>query len=138
MGGQNGLISLGGGNLENIGATVAVNDMLLQGHAGQLRFFPVWNGKTLGPASFQSLRAYGAFLVSAAVDSAGVVSPVKVVSLKGMLCVFESPWKGMKPNVTSNGIPQSVSSVSGKIGVFSFPTRLDYEYIITQATKQSV
>jgi len=134
--GQNGLIHLGGGNLENIGATMAVNDMLLQGHAGWLRFFPVWNAKKLGPASFRSLRTYGAFLVSSTVGSDGVVGPVQVTSLKGLPCVFESPWEGTKPSVTSGGVPLSVSPVPGETGVFSFITHESKEYVITQGVDQ--
>lgn len=34
--------------LENMGAVIAVNDMLFQSHAGALRFFPVWDASALG------------------------------------------------------------------------------------------
>jgi hypothetical protein len=37
----NGIDANGGGMLENMGATVAINDMLMQSHAGAIRLFPV-------------------------------------------------------------------------------------------------
>ena len=53
---------------------------LLQSHGGRMRFFPAWNATALGPASFTTLRAYGAFLVSASVDAHGTVSAVSLAS----------------------------------------------------------
>ena len=35
-----------------------------------------WDARQLGPASFSTLRTYGAFLVNASVDGAGLVAPV--------------------------------------------------------------
>ena len=78
--------SLGGGGLEQVGATQAVNELLLQSFEGFLRFFPGWPlGET---ARFSSLRAVGAFLVSATVDEFGMVENVTVVSEAGRDCTF--------------------------------------------------
>ena len=121
-----------GGMLENIAATIAINDMLMQSHGGVLRFFPVWNATALGAASFTTLRAYGAFLVSASVDSTGTVSPVVLFSDVGESVVFESPWDGgaTTPTVTNqNGATVPVVTVSP--GVFSFHTDAGNTYTIT-------
>lgn len=91
----NGLLAFRGGMLENMGGSIAISDMLLQSHTKVIRLFPVWNPKDTasGGASFTSLRAYGAFLVSASLDEDGVVgSPVTVTSEKGADCQFISPW----------------------------------------------
>jgi hypothetical protein len=55
-----------GGGVENIGLSQAVNDLLLQSVHGTIRLFPAWPADE--PASFTTLRAKGAFLVSAAWD----------------------------------------------------------------------
>ena len=118
-----------GGMLENIGATAAINDLLLQSHGGTMRLFPVWNASALGPAAFTTLRAYGAFLVSAAVDGAGVVSPVALASEVGGDVVLASPWAGAPAVVDGKGAPVPVAAVSP--GVYSFPTSAGGTYTIT-------
>ena len=55
-----------GGGVENVGLSQAVNDMLLQSSNGTLRLFPAW--PLAEPATFKTLRAKGAFLVSASWD----------------------------------------------------------------------
>jgi hypothetical protein len=81
---------LNGGGLEQVGATQAVNELLLQSFEGFLRLFAGW---PLGEAaSFTTLRAVGAFLVSAAVDVAGVVSDVTVHSERGRNCTVMNPF----------------------------------------------
>jgi hypothetical protein len=105
---------------------VAINDMLLQSHGGALRFFPVWNASALGPASFTTLRAYGAFLVSAAVDATGVVSPVTLSADVGGDVVFESPWQpGTPPRVvdaTGAAVPVRSAPQPAPAGAFAFST----------------
>lgn len=72
----NGFLFFGGGGIECCsGVPVTVNEMLLQSHEGVLRLFPAWEGD----ASFQQLRADGAFLVSAS-RSGGRVEDVKLFS----------------------------------------------------------
>jgi alpha-L-fucosidase 2 len=117
--------------LENIGATVAINDLLLQSHGGIMRFFPVWNATALGTASFTTLRAYGAFLVSASVDKNGIVSPISLSADVGGDVVFASPWVGSNiPKVSdSNGVAIPVTTVSQ--GVFSFATNAGTSYTIS-------
>ena len=111
----------GGGGYEDVGAVEAVNSMLLlsivcpkpisprafcrcasvfclwmrdgwRSQEGFLRFFPAW---PLGEAaSFRGLRASGAFLVNASIDTAGTVSGVSLRSEAGGRCEFLSPWAG--------------------------------------------
>jgi hypothetical protein len=131
--GNNACVKNNGGMLENIGATVAINDLLLQSHGGIMRFFPVWNATVLGAASFTTLRTYGAFLVSASVDNKNVVSPISLSSEVGGEVVFNSPWSmTVTPKVIdSNGNTISVSTVSQ--GVFSFVTNVGSTYTISSA-----
>ena len=63
---------MGGGGLEQAGAAVAVDELLLQSHEGYLVLFPAWE-RGVSAASFSTLRARGAFLVTAAIDAGGQV-----------------------------------------------------------------
>jgi len=82
--------SMGGGGLEQVGATQAINELLLQSYQGVLRFFPGW--PLTEAASFTTLRAVGAFVVTAAVDDAGHVGAITITSEAGMPCTVLSPW----------------------------------------------
>ena len=76
--------------LENAGATLAVNELLLMSANFTLRFFP--NGWPTGqPAAFQSLRAKGGFLVSARAQGGAILGNVTIESLAGATCVFVPP-----------------------------------------------
>eukprot|EP00035_Acanthoeca_spectabilis_P023068 m.447466 g.447466 ORF g.447466 m.447466 type:complete len:1040 (+) comp19521_c0_seq1:73-3192(+) len=129
--GNNGCVHNHGGMLENIGATVAINDLLLQSHGGRMRFFPAWNATALGAASFTTLRAYGAFLVSASVDSHGTVSPVTLSSDVGEDVVFESPWPAAPKVVDAKGA--SVPTTKASNNVYSFPTDVNGRYTISSS-----
>ena len=77
-----------------------VNEMLLQSHEGVLRLFPVWPKDQ--NARFGTLRARGAFLVSAELKN-GVVTGVKITSEKGRDCAIVNPWPDKKVRVIRNG-----------------------------------
>ncbi len=79
-----------------------IDEMLLQSHEGILRLFPVWPINR--DASFHTLRAYGAFLVSASL-SHGVIQDVTIVSEQGRPCVLQNPWPGRAVQLISNGKP---------------------------------
>ena len=79
----------------------AIQEMLMQSHEGVIRFFPCWPMDQ--DARFGTLRARGAFLVSAELKD-GVVRGVKIVSEKGRDCTVLNPWPGK----------QSKSSVMAK------------------------
>jgi len=127
--GPNGIIANGGGMLENMGAVIAVNDMLFQSHAGALRFFPVWNAAVFGPARFRTLRGYGAFLASASMNAAGVVAPIVLLSERGADCVVESPWPRLV--VVSGGHAVATTSKGGVL--YSFPTTAGATYTLSPA-----
>jgi alpha-L-fucosidase 2 len=131
--GHNGCVHNNGGMLENIGATVAINDLLLQSHGGRLRFFPVWNATALGAASFKTLRAYGALLVSGEVDASGLVAPVSLESEVGGEVVFDSPWPAAAaaPKVTdASGAAVPMTKVGES---YSFVSKAQGKYTISSA-----
>ena len=93
------------GGIEEIGASVAINDMLLlstgggaTGDAGAiLRLFPVWRiAEDNGPAAFTGLRAKGGFVVSASYNNVSdEVTGVRVTSDAGVTCRILSPCAPM-------------------------------------------
>jgi hypothetical protein len=62
-------------------------------------------------ASFRTLRAYGAFLVSAWPNGA-VVKSVKILRGKGRPCVVENPWPGQ--HVQRVCLCQSTQTLAGQ------------------------
>jgi alpha-L-fucosidase 2 len=80
-------MSRGGIWVENFALPAVINECLLQSYDGVLRLFPNWPGD----ASFATLRAAGAFLVSAS-RRAGVVEEVTVLSETGSDLRLELPW----------------------------------------------
>jgi alpha-L-fucosidase 2 len=78
----------------------AIQEMLLQSHEGVLRFFPCWPKDQ--EARFGTLRARGAFLVSAAWQ-AGAVQSVRILSEKGRACTVQNPWPGRGVQVSRDG-----------------------------------
>jgi hypothetical protein len=94
------LLTYGGGGIESGGGFLAINEMLLQSHEGIIRLFPCWPHDK--DARFGTLRAVGAFLVSAELK-AGIISGMKIVSEKGRDCTIQNPWPGKKIQVVRNG-----------------------------------
>jgi hypothetical protein len=87
----------------------AIQEMLLQSHEGVLRFFPCWPRNM--NARFGTLRARGAFLVSAELKK-GKVCKVQIVSEKGMPCTVVNPWPGKEIQVVRNG--KNAETISGE------------------------
>lgn len=112
------LLTYGGGGIENVSGFLAINEMLLQSHEGVLRFFPCWPKDD--NARFGSLRAVGAFLVSAELKN-GVVTGVQIVSEKGCDCAVQNPWPGEKVQIVRNGQPGE--TLTGE--QFTFKTTLN-------------
>lgn len=113
-----------GGGIEHLTTVPAtVNEMLMQSHEGIIRLFPCWNKKM--QASFENLRADGAFLVSAELKNEQI-SSVKIKSLKGRICNVECPdieyivreADNIKIPYTKNG------------NTVSFETQADAAYIL--------
>jgi hypothetical protein len=98
----NKILYFGGGGIENVSPSLAVNEMLLQSHEGVLRFFPCWPKDQ--DARFGTLRGCGAFLVSAELKG-GAISGVKIVSERGKPCAVQNPWPGHSVRVLRNGQP---------------------------------
>jgi alpha-L-fucosidase 2 len=74
---------------ENFAVPAVINECILQSYTGTIRLFP--NPLNLGPASFENLRAVGAFLVSSLYDGEQVVR-FEVLSEKGLSLRFINPW----------------------------------------------
>lgn len=74
---------------ENFALPVVINECLMQGYNGTIRLFPNWDRTK--DATFNNLRATGAFLVSASLK-AGKVQQVSIVSEKGGILKVVSPW----------------------------------------------
>ncbi|MGX5818917.1 glycosyl hydrolase family 95 catalytic domain-containing protein [Chitinophaga lutea] len=97
----NGWITQSGGGTETLSAVpLTVNEMLLQSYEGRVRVFPNWNPAK--DASFERLRAYGAFVVSSRLKN-GRVQSVYIVSEKGRPLEIENPWKDGAVQLMRNG-----------------------------------
>jgi hypothetical protein len=84
-----------GGTLEDASVAQAVNDMLLTSHGYGLRLFPIWAAlRPRQSASFTTLRAKGAFLVSAQYD--GAAERVTSVQVRNAL-FFQFHFGASKP-----------------------------------------
>ena len=75
---------------ENFALPFVINECLLQSYNGELRFFPNWPDDK--DAEFRSLRAMGAFLVSAR-WSGGNVKWIEIESEAGGELHIISPWE---------------------------------------------
>lgn len=126
----NGFLFFGGGGIECCsGVPCTLNEMLMQSHEGIIRLFPVWDRNR--DAAFTTLRAYGAFLVSASVRG-GKLGPVTVFSEKGRPCALQVPGAGKLTVRNGNReIP-----VSEENGVFRFDTRPGESYNIQTCSSE--
>lgn len=75
---------------ENFALPAVINECLLQGYHGALRFFPNWPSDRA--AEFRTLRAVGAFLVSARWED-GAVAWVEILSEAGSPLRVLLPWE---------------------------------------------
>jgi hypothetical protein len=75
---------------ENFSLPVVINECLMQSYDGTIRLFPNW--PTERPAAFHTLRAVGAFLVSA-YCAGGQVGDVEILSEAGSPLKVVNPWK---------------------------------------------
>lgn len=121
--------SMSGGGLEQVGATVAVNELLLQSHEGFITFFPAW-GIGLA-AKFTTLRTRGAFLVSASISASGVVGNVTLYSEAGAPCTFKSPWAStpVVASLTGTVVPISATTTRG-VALWRFVTSRNTTYVL--------
>ena len=128
----------GGCVAEQAGATQAINDLMMSSYDGLIELFPAgWvDGSS---ASFATLRARGAFLVSASWNDGAVLDGVTLLSEAGsdvaMIDPFSSPQSdGDLPSVveTGSGAVVNVSHVAGG-NAFGFATTPGKTYKISRA-----
>ena len=113
-----------GGGIEHLTTVPAtVNEMLMQSHEGIIRLFPCWNRKS--DASFENLRADGAFLVSSVLKD-GQITSFKIKSLQGRKCTVEG---GNIKAITRINDSTAVS-FSKNGNTVTFETQPDTEYIL--------
>ena len=106
IGGANGMITGNPHGMEHFSIVPnAIQEMLMQSHDGVLRLFPCWPKDQ--DARFGTLRARGAFLVSAELKN-GEVCGVRITSEKGRDLTMQNPWPGKKVCVVRiSGNPES-------------------------------
>ncbi len=113
-----------GGGIEHLTTVPAtINEMLMQSYEGVIRLFPCWDKKM--SASFENLRADGAFLVSAELKNEKI-SSARIKSLKGRNCNVE--YENIKSVVRESDQKEILFTKNGN--VISFETEADVEYIL--------
>ena len=110
---------------ESLGVIGPLQEMMLQSWDGALRIFPAWP-KGLD-ARFESLRAEGAMLVTAA-WSQGRVTSLQILSEKGAPCRLYSPWPGGFKVADQTG--QAVPVTEDQFGRPEFATKAGMRYMI--------
>ena len=113
-----------GGGIEHLTTVpVTINEMLMQSHEGIIRLFPCWDKKS--PASFENLRANGAFLVTAELKDERVTS-LKIKSLMGRHCTVQCD--GIKTVIRDSDNKEI--SFERKGNTITFETQSDTAYTI--------
>jgi len=113
-----------GGGIEHLTMVPAtINEMLMQSYEGVIRLFPCWDKKS--DASFENLRADGAFLVSAELKDEKI-SLLTIKSLKGRKCTVECDGIVSVVNKADN----SAVAFEKTGSAVSFETQPDAEYIL--------
>ena len=108
-----------------------ISEMLLQSQGGVLRVFPAWDA-SVGDAAFWSLRACGAFLVSAETRD-GETAYAIVRSLAGNTCRFADPFDEetqVRDLETGENVPFNREN-----GNLVFTTTAEHEYAIERASR---
>jgi len=91
---------------ENFSLPVVINECLMQSYDGTIRLFPNWPMER--PAAFRTLRAVGAFLVSASCAN-GQVNGVEILSEAGSPLRVLNPWKS-GAEVLSGSVKRTVEA----------------------------
>ena len=113
-----------GGGIEHLTMVPAtINEMLMQSHEGIIRIFPCWDMNSA--ASFENLRADGAFLVSAE-NKIGKVVSLKIRSLMGRKCTVECD--GVNKVIRESDNSEITFKKYGN--TVSFDTQADTTYIL--------
>lgn len=108
---------------ESLGVIAPLQEMMLQSWDGALRVFPAWPRKL--DARFETFRAEGAFLVSAA-WAQGQVQSLQIRSERGARCQLYPPWPtGVK---VTDETGQPVECVAEEFQRVGFATRAGGQY----------
>jgi len=94
-----------------------LQEMLFQSYDGVLRFFPCW--PTGQDARFGTLRAAGAFLVSADLSHC-TVAGIRTASEKGCHRTVQNPWPGKPIRLTRN--QRAAETLTGERMTFATTT----------------
>lgn len=112
---------------ENFALAAVVNECLMQSYDGVIRLFPNWDKGAR--ASFSTLRAQGAFLVSATAGG-GTVGEVEIYSERGGECRMYNPWEEAAKVKVVDVVTGKAKSVKVSAGLIAFPTRPQSSYRI--------
>jgi alpha-L-fucosidase 2 len=110
---------------ENLSLPAVLNECMLQSFSGTIRLFP--NTANLGAARFESLRAAGAFLVSAAWDGRAIVSPAVLLSERGAPARIAKPWDRLRVLRARDG---RAVEAAGRGDSVEFPTEAGERYLL--------
>ena len=113
---------------ENFALPTVINECLMQSYNGTISLFPNWNKNK--KASFSTLRAVGAFLVSAKCGN-GEVECVTIKSEKGINCKIINPWNDSSVQIIRNGKKSEVFNQA----VISFKTEVNEEIELKKINK---
>lgn len=108
---------------ENFALPAVVNECLLQSHDGIIHVFPNWPRER--DAAFQTLRAVGAFLVSARLCD-GEVDDLTILSEAGGDCRVHHPWPGRAVTLRDNNNNTQTTLV--EVDALTFSTKADGHY----------
>jgi hypothetical protein len=106
--------------LENFSLPVVINECLMQSYNGTIHLYPNWDKRT--DATFSTLRAAGAFLVSSKLKGGKIIS-LHLLSEKGSLCKMKNPWDNATVRIVRNGKPSE--TLTGEL--LTFQTAVDEE-----------
>lgn len=101
---------------ENFALPVVINECLLQSYNGTIRLFPNWPNDQ--DAEFTSLRAVGAFLISAKIVQ-GTVRWVEIASEKGKPATVINPWTGQAKIIRGKNVTTT------RDRILTLPTKVD-------------
>ena len=93
---------------ENFSLPVVINECLMQSYDGTIRLFPNWPSEK--DAAFHTLRAAGAFLVSAEIKN-GKVDEIEILSETGSPLKIILPWETGGTMTNRDGKSSITSSV---------------------------
>jgi hypothetical protein len=111
--------------VENFALPLDINECLMQSYNGVIHLFPNWDRKN--DATFSTLRAVGAFLVSCQL-SGGDIRYLHILSEKGCVCKLKNPWGKSSVQLVRNGKP--AEKLSGELISFKTSVNEKIEFVV--------